>query len=91
MRNVIERVRESQRCQGHKGSIKSVAFKSDGQIIVSGSEDYTIRLWDLRGNAIRKPFQGHEGPVWSVAFSPDGETIVSGSNDRTVRLWDLQG
>ncbi len=84
---VIDRVREWQRCQGHESSVLSVAFSPDGQTIVSGSDDRTIRLWDVAGNPIGQPFQGHEASVLSVAFSPDGQTIVSGSADRTIRLW----
>ena len=77
--------------QGHEDSVSSVAFAPDGQTIVSGSKDKTIRLWDLQGNAIGAPFRGHERSVMSVAFAPDGQTIVSGSLDKTIRLWDLQG
>ncbi|MFZ9739306.1 MAG: WD40 repeat domain-containing protein [Prochlorotrichaceae cyanobacterium] len=60
--------------RGHSGSVYSVAFSPDGQTIVSGSADGTIRLWDLQGNPIGEPFQGHSHYVRSVAFSPDGQT-----------------
>ncbi|MBW4433613.1 MAG: caspase family protein [Pelatocladus maniniholoensis HA4357-MV3] len=80
-----------QRFQGHKDAVTSVAFSPDGQYIVSGSDDKTLRLWDNQGRLIGQPFQGHEGAVTSVAFSPDGKHIVSGSRDRKVRLWDIQG
>ena len=77
--------------KGHQAGVLSVAFSPDGQTIVSGSDDRTVRLWDLEGTPIGKPFKGHEKWVSSVAFSSDGKTIVSGSGDRTVRLWDLEG
>jgi WD40 repeat protein len=77
--------------QGHEDRVLSVAFSPDGKSIVSGSNDNTLRLWDLHGNQIGQPFQGHEDWVRSVAFSPDGRLIVSGSADKTLRLWDLQG
>jgi DNA-binding beta-propeller fold protein YncE len=60
-------------------------------MIVTGSNDKTVRLWNLQGKLISQPLQGHEGAVNSVAFSPDGQMIVTGSDDKTVRLWNLQG
>ena len=70
-------------------AVRSVALRPDGNRIVSGSYDHTLRLWDARtGQPIEAPLTGHTDVVRSVAFSPDGRRIVSGSNDRTVRLWD---
>ncbi|MBC1270553.1 hypothetical protein GNF07_26250, partial [Trichormus variabilis FSR] len=71
--------------------VKSVAFSPDGQRIVSGSWDNTLRLWNVNGQPIGQPLIGHEGAVNSVAFSPDGQCIVSGSWDNTLRLWDVNG
>uniref|UniRef100_A0A0C1RPE7 Uncharacterized protein n=1 Tax=Tolypothrix bouteillei VB521301 TaxID=1479485 RepID=A0A0C1RPE7_9CYAN len=76
---------------GHEGFVNSVAFSPDGQYIVSGSDDNTLRLWDIHGNLQGQPFWGHESPVTSVAFSMDGQYIVSGSRDNTLRLWDIYG
>ncbi|MCL1463516.1 WD40 repeat domain-containing protein, partial [Argonema galeatum] len=88
MQRTMETARESIPFQGHKSFVFSVAFSPDGQRIVSGSDDNTVRLWDLQGNPIGSPFMGHEDFVTSVAFSPDGEMIVSGSGDKTLRLWN---
>ena len=64
-----------------------MAFSPAGDRIVSGSDDGTLRLWDLQGNPMGETFQGHQGSVLSVAFSPAGDRIVSGSYDGTLRLW----
>ncbi|WP_399315287.1 WD40 repeat domain-containing protein [Trichocoleus sp. FACHB-262] len=62
-------------------------FSSYGRMIVSGSWDDTVRIWDVRtGKPIGQPLHGHERRVSAVAFSLDGKTIASGGDDNTVRL-----
>ncbi|MEM9265282.1 MAG: hypothetical protein AAGA46_07135 [Cyanobacteria bacterium P01_F01_bin.13] len=71
-----------------RSSVSSVAISADGNTIVSGSSDNTVRLWDpLKTHLIGEPFEGHRSSVSSVAISADGNTIVSGSVDKTMRLW----
>ncbi|MEA5464042.1 nSTAND1 domain-containing NTPase, partial [Leptothoe sp. PORK10 BA2] len=88
---VVNQIHECGCLRGHSDAVLSVAFSPDGQTVVSGSNDKTIRLWDLNGTPIGEPFEGHSASVRSVAFSPDGKTVVSGSDDNTIRLWDLNG
>ncbi|KZP03820.1 WD40 repeat-like protein, partial [Athelia psychrophila] len=74
---------------GHEGRVLSVAFSPDGTVIVSGSADKTVRVWNaVTGQEALLPLEGHNHWVCSVAFSPDGTKIVSGSRDKTVRVWD---
>jgi WD40 repeat protein len=77
--------------QGHTHQVTSVAFSPDGRIIMSGSFDKTVCIWDAEtGAALMVPLEGHTEEVTSVALSPDGKRIVSGSHDKTVRIWDAE-
>ncbi|MCX5717404.1 MAG: WD40 repeat domain-containing protein [Nitrospirae bacterium] len=74
---------------GHSGEITSMAISPDGRYMLSGSQDTTIKLWDVSTGREVRTFQGHSGFVNSVAFSPDGRYAVSGSTDKTIKFWDV--
>jgi WD40 repeat protein len=65
------------------------AFSPDGGLLVSGTDDQGMRVWELATRQERAPLVGHLGRVSAVAFAPDGKTLASGSWDRTVRLWNV--
>ena len=63
--------------------------KENNQLVVSGSGDKTLRLWDVASGKCVKTLEGHSNGVNSVCFSKDDKLVVSGSYDRTLRLWDV--
>ncbi|KAG6826028.1 hypothetical protein H0H92_001386 [Tricholoma furcatifolium] len=73
--------------QGHTASVNSVAFSPDGTQIVSGSHDYSVRVWDASTGEQVQELQGPNNAVYCVAFSPNGTQIASGSSDKSVRVW----
>src|SRR6266849_5432292 len=75
---------------GHTNRVRSVGFSPDGQHIVSGSDDGTIRVWNsMTGETAAGPFTTkNTGSANSVAFSPDAQHIVLGSFDGIIRVWN---
>ena len=66
-------------------------------LILSGSEDGVIRLWDTRGTTksaqrfLSSTYKGHSGWITQVRFNPRVDNVfVSTSIDGTVRLWDIR-
>ena len=75
---------------GHTRSVGSLVFSSDGMSFASGSDDKTVRLWDIQTGGVIRTFSGHIAVVTSVSISPDQTTLASGSLDKTIRLWKAQ-
>jgi hypothetical protein len=74
---------------GHADTVVSVAISPEGQTLVSGSGDMTIKVWELSTGKLMRTLTGHAAEVWSVAISPEGQTLVSGSQDMTIKVWEL--
>ncbi len=74
---------------GHTKGVRAVCFSPDGKLIASGSDDQTIRLWEVNTGREFKMFEGHTYWVLSLAFSPDGTMLASSSEDQSIRLWDI--
>lgn len=90
LRNGIFRQIWSSDSTPHLSAVRSVAFGPDGNRIVSGSSDKTIRIWDAKTGKELEHFAGHSDIVSKAVFSPDGKHIASASGDKTVRIWDVE-
>jgi WD40 repeat protein len=75
--------------EGHEDKVRSIAYSPDGKTLASGSEDMTIRLWDVSTGKQIAVLKGHTGDIHGVSFAPDGLTLASGGSDKTIRLWAL--
>merc|ERR1712048_967233 len=62
---------------------------SKGPFIVTGSADYSARVWDIEGNQIAK-FTDHEDRLGQIAFHPSGKVIATSCFDHTWNLWELE-
>lgn len=73
--------------QGHQGRVWSIAFSPDSQMIVSGSEDCTLKIWDVATAACLKTWTGHDRWIKTVACSADGAWIASGDFNGVIKVW----
>ena len=74
---------------GHTAHVFSLDLSPAGNVLVTGSVDETVRLWDVRRGTCMNVLPAHSDPVTSVRFSPDGTVVCSGSYDGLVRLWSV--
>ncbi len=74
---------------GHSSTIREYAFSHDMKYVATGSQDKTVRVWDLATRKTLHICKGHTWGVSSVNFQQDGRTILSSSYDGTVRQWDF--
>ncbi|KAJ7755202.1 WD40-repeat-containing domain protein [Mycena metata] len=73
--------------RGHDGPVNVVRLTSNGGLLVSASDDSTIRVWNVMTGGITV-LQGHLRPVTSLLILKDTQ-IISSSNDGSVRVWDI--
>ncbi|XP_007891593.1 striatin-3 isoform X4 [Callorhinchus milii] len=86
--------------RSHFDGVRSLAFHPVEPVLVTASEDHTLKLWNLQKTVPAKKsasldvepiytFRAHIGPVLSLAVSPNGEQCFSGGIDATIRCWNM--
>lgn len=76
-------------CKGHNHWVRSIAFSPDGQKFASGSDDQSIKIWDIKTGKCFCTLEGHISCVRSVTFSHDGKLLASASEDGTIKIWNV--
>lgn len=73
---------------GHDWIVTCAAFSPDGRLLATGSQDHTVRVWDVEGRSVLTNLSAHTATVWSVAFTPDGRQLLTSGFDQQVKFWD---
>jgi hypothetical protein len=78
----------------HSGGVNTLAMSKNNEILVTGGEDGTVKIWNFAVGLDSGEFpllhtlEGHDNAVLSVAISPNAAKIASGSWDSTIKIWD---
>ena len=70
-------------------SVYCLATNPSGSVLVSGSPEKIVRIWDPRSNKRVLKLTGHRDNIRAVLVSEDGRWVLSGSSDTTIKLWSL--
>ncbi len=73
----------------HSDAVWAVTFTPDGQTVASGSQDTTLKLWDIKSGTETKSLVGDSSAIYSVDFNSDGTEISSGSGLWRILEWNL--
>jgi WD40 repeat protein len=76
--------------KGHEEQVRDVAFIFGTRLLVTGSDDKSLRVWNLdTGKQVGEPLLGHNAGVEALAASPDGRWIVSGGYKGSILVWEV--
>ena len=73
---------------GHTNNITAVGFQKEGKWMFTGSEDGTIKIWDMRAPGCQREYESGS-PLNTVMLHPNQAELISGDRDGNIRVWDL--
>lgn len=75
--------------KGTAGPLWSMAVSHDGKYLATGTDNGTVRYWDIAAERVLWTLNAHKTPVWALALSPRGDYLATGSDDGVTLIWDL--
>ncbi len=100
----LRRSRIEKTLWGHVWEVNCLAFSKDGRILVSGSLDGAVKIWNWHRKellhtlirpvdffgALASWFDSSVGIIWCVAISPDGKTVAASGSQQPIQLWNAE-
>ncbi|AOY84237.1 hypothetical protein BJP36_34240 [Moorena producens JHB] len=87
LQRILDQIQEP-RPRLHQGRVQQVAFRRDGQLLLTAGFDGMVTLWDLNTGQVQE-LKGHWAWFKQLQFSWDGQLLASVGEDKIVRLWNL--
>jgi|UPI000581B209 platelet-activating factor acetylhydrolase IB subunit alpha len=89
-RRLLPRLPCQHTLQGHSSVVTCVRVHPVFTVVVSGSEDGSVKVWDHESGEYIRTLKGHTNTVNGLAFTPTGSHLASCSTDLSIKLWDFQ-
>lgn len=74
---------------GHSARVTCVDVSHNNKLLVSGSDDKTVRIWDYKTKQVLRVLEGHTWFITSVHFSKDDRFVIASCNNGEVKIWDV--
>lgn len=74
----------------HDAGVNTINASSDGSLLVSGTKEGTVSIWDIADSSILHQLPCHNGPIFAVALSPDERHVLSAGEDGCLKITDVQ-
>ncbi|KAK8760698.1 hypothetical protein V5799_028034 [Amblyomma americanum] len=81
---------DSKLLRGHSGPVYGLDFLPGKEVMLSCSEDTTVRAWSLKTHTNVAVYRGHSYPVWDIDVGPLGIYFATASKDTTAKIWTLE-
>ncbi|BCM88430.1 hypothetical protein IAD21_00261 [Abditibacteriota bacterium] len=74
----------------HSEEVTVTAFSADGKRLITGSDDGTLKWWNIQRSELLVTTATHQGPLYSLRMSPEGETVASAGRVGGVKFWNAR-
>ncbi|MBM3301127.1 MAG: hypothetical protein FJY85_14370 [Deltaproteobacteria bacterium] len=76
--------------RGHTDAVRAIASGQEPRWWITGSDDCSLRLWDIKEERCAAVLHGHASPVRAVCLFPNMSLVASSGLDSSARLWGLE-
>ena len=76
--------------QGHTAGVLALAISSDESLLISSSEDHSIRLWNIIAKLQLRRFDTKNDVIYALYMNLNGDSFLSGGKERKIMQWNVE-